>query len=281
VVAAASAAVTAVRSGVGSGLVRRVNRGGHGRVGGGLDGCLRCGVGGGAGGGVCGGPVRGSRRRVRGPSRLRCLGRADALGQLALGDPLEALTQGPVGHPWVQHGAQAAGAGQPREGSLRGVDRAGSPGDRVQPGPGVSEAGGVGDPPPQGRDEPENRAPVRTDRPRGGQPGQVGVYDPCPRVADPRLGPGRPPGPGQAGQGRVQLLVAGRPAVQYHDPVAGDPGPSARGQPDQFRAPQPVAEPAVGRDRPLVRMDGEQDQVLAEGVHRPTLTRKPAAASPP
>ena len=62
---------------------------------------------------------------------------------------------------------------------------------------------------------------------------------------------------GQAGQGRVEPVVAGRRVVQHHDPAAGDPGPPARRQPDQFRAPQPERDPLPGGDHPAGGPDGQ------------------------
>jgi hypothetical protein len=120
------------------------------------------------------------------------------------------------------------------------------------------------------------------DRPGAGQPGQVRVTDPLPGGADPLLRLWWPPGLGEAGQRRVQFGVAGGPAVQHDDPAVGDVHPPARSQPDQLRAHEPEAELGGVAEPPRAGVDGQQHQVLTEGLHPPTVTpgSQPANSRP-
>jgi hypothetical protein len=83
-------------------------------------------------------------------------------------------------------------------------------------------------------------------------------------MADPVLGPELPPGFGEAVERRVEFRVTARRGILDNDAVRRDGDPPAGGQPHEFRAHQPEADPLRGPDPPGVRRDRQQDKIFAK-----------------
>jgi hypothetical protein len=134
---------------------------------------------------------------LRAGSPARC----KRLGPLALSDLLESLANGAIPPAWVQDAVQADRMRQATESRLPKIDASRRRCDRVEPGPRLSQPGGIRNAPPS------QQSGLLLDTPRRRQLLQVRGANSASRPGHPVFGFRRAPSARDARQRRVQLRI--------------------------------------------------------------------------